>query len=260
MWLALSFVAAFSSAARSALAETEAVAEATDFGRASYLRYCAACHGADGRGSGEFAGLLKVAPSDLTAIATRRDGSFPSGEIARLIDGRETPRAHGSSEMPIWGERLSEDDTKREDEISGEIALLVAYLSSIQTDAERGAELSTRRDEDRAKTVAKVGEEQFLRNCASCHGPAGRGDGYVGALLKDPPADLRTIAERNGGPFPSRRIAAIIDGRDHILAHGPRDMPVWGKHMRRLGGQGSDGVARGEIMLYVAYLRSIQDP
>lgn len=244
----------------SGLAYADAVetSSAATLGRISYERSCAVCHGLDGRGSGEFANLLKVPPADLTAIAKRHGGSFPSTEIAEIIDGRRTLRAHGSAEMPIWGERLGEPGAPTEGSdvgVRAEIDLIVSYLRSLQP-----PDTLPQSTAAEAKTIAKVGEEQFLRNCASCHGVSGKGGGYVGTLLAKPPANLRTLARRNGGKFPSRRIAAIIDGREDVLAHGPREMPVWAKRLRLPGGSNRESVVRGEIMLYVAYLRSIQDP
>ncbi|HSR00482.1 MAG TPA: cytochrome c [Sphingomicrobium sp.] len=35
----------------------------------------------------------------------------------------------------------------------------------------------------------------FAQNCASCHGPAGRGDGPAGATLSPPPANLAWLAQ-----------------------------------------------------------------
>ncbi len=244
-----------SSSGAPALAEEEAE-EAVLVGRASYERHCATCHGPDARGAGEFASLLRVPPPDLTAIAKRRSGVFEADEIARIIDGRSRARAHGSAEMPIWGERLGAGGEKDESEVAGEIALLVAYLRSIQVGVEPAP---SRETEKRDRTVAQVGQEQFRKNCAACHGSSGRGDGYLAEMLQEAPADLRSLSRRNGGKFPSRRVAAAIDGREKVLAHGSRDMPIWGERFRRPGGMGGDAAARGEIMLYVAYIRSIQE-
>jgi hypothetical protein len=74
-------------------------------------------------------------PADLTAIATRRGGAFPTGEIARIVDGRFDLPAHGSREMPVWGERFGADVPEVEigESIArGNIASLVEYLKSIQ--------------------------------------------------------------------------------------------------------------------------------
>ncbi len=106
-----------------------------DLGEPVFLRRCGACHGESGRGDGPAAGALRVAPADLTRIAARRGGSFPEGEIARLIDGRFTVQAHGTREMPIWGERLGEqipDAGVSEEVVRGQISVLVEYLKSIQ--------------------------------------------------------------------------------------------------------------------------------
>ena len=42
------------------------------------------------------------------------------------------------------------------------------------------------------------------------------------------PADLTTLAQRNGGWFPFARVYEVIDGRRLVKAHGSREMPVWG--------------------------------
>jgi mono/diheme cytochrome c family protein len=106
-----------------------------EMGADPFSRYCASCHGDGGRGDGAVAATLRVAPADLTRIAARRDGQFPGGEIARFIDGRFSVSAHGTREMPIWGQRLGEaiPEAGLSEEITrGTIATLVEYLKSIQ--------------------------------------------------------------------------------------------------------------------------------
>ncbi len=71
--------------------------------------------------------------------------------------------------------------------------------------------------------------QEYQRYCQSCHGERGRGDGRVGKWLKVPPSDLAGLSERNGGIFPEEKVARIIDGREEVRTHGPRDMPVWGR-------------------------------
>lgn len=82
--------------------------ETRSAGQQYLLRYCSACHGAQGRGDGPAAPALRPPPADLTRIAQRRGGHFPVAEIAAFIDGRTVMPAHGSREMPIWGERFGE--------------------------------------------------------------------------------------------------------------------------------------------------------
>ena len=42
------------------------------------------------------------------------------------------------------------------------------------------------------------GKLLFTKQCASCHGALGKGDGKAGAALKPPPADLSDAAWKNG--------------------------------------------------------------
>jgi mono/diheme cytochrome c family protein len=110
--------------------------------------------------------------------------------------------------------------------------------------------------------LASQGEALFARNCAACHGTGGRGDGPAASALARPPANLTGIATRRGGKFPAGEIAAIVDGRFELPAHGSRDMPVWGRRLGEPIAQGTEGdeVARGRIDLLVEFLATIQSP
>ena len=106
-----------------------------ELGAPLFERYCTSCHGLAGRGDGPAAASLRPRPADLTAIAKRRGGGFPTGEVAQFIDGRFALPAHGSREMPVWGERFGSDvpDSGVGESIArGNIASLVEYLKSIQ--------------------------------------------------------------------------------------------------------------------------------
>ncbi|BBB96878.1 mono/diheme cytochrome c family protein [Bradyrhizobium japonicum] len=84
-----------------------AYAEDADVGKAEFQASCASCHGVDGKGKGPVAGQLKVPPADLTALAKNNNGVFPITAVYEAIDGRRTISAHGTHEMPIWGERFN---------------------------------------------------------------------------------------------------------------------------------------------------------
>jgi hypothetical protein len=88
----------------------------------------------------------------------------------------------------------------------------------------------------------------------------GRGDGAAAPALRMPPADLTRIAQRRGGSFPVAEIAALIDGRTIVPAHGSREMPIWGERFGEMGGGGSIGeeVVRGNLLVLMEYLQSIQ--
>jgi len=72
-------------------------------GAEMYRSYCAACHGPNGKGDGPAASALKTPPADLTTLAKRHDGTFPKNEVYETISGQHTVSAHGSKEMPVWG-------------------------------------------------------------------------------------------------------------------------------------------------------------
>lgn len=105
-----------------------------------------------------------------------------------------------------------------------------------------------------------AGQQYFQRYCSACHGLTGRGDGPAAAALRPPPADLRRIAQRRGGHFPVVEIAAFIDGRSVVPAHGSRDMPIWGERFGEMVGGGwlGEEVVRGNLLVLIEYLQSIQ--
>jgi mono/diheme cytochrome c family protein len=105
-----------------------------------------------------------------------------------------------------------------------------------------------------------TGAETFQRFCASCHGKGGEGDGPVAASFKLLPPDLTRISRRSGGQFPAEKVRRIIDGRENLLPHGAREMPVWGLELPKAGDDTPAGRKQAEssITLLVEYLRSIQ--
>lgn len=114
-----------------------------------------------------------------------------------------------------------------------------------------------------AATVADVGRDYYLRYCSTCHGESGKGDGPTAQILTKQPADLTTIAARSGGEFPALRVAEVIDGRREVIGHGTREMPIWGERFGELvvrGAPGEQSAIRGQVLLLVEYLRSIQKP
>jgi mono/diheme cytochrome c family protein len=84
-----------------------AQAEDPDVGKAEFQSSCASCHGTDAKGKGPVSNLLKIPPPDLTMLARRNNGVFPADAVAESISGSKTIPAHGSREMPIWGERFN---------------------------------------------------------------------------------------------------------------------------------------------------------
>lgn len=141
--LARSFTAAALFACTLSLASTAAaddkkLSPTAEAGRQEFNTYCVPCHGESATGNGVAAAALKDKPADLTMIAVRNDGKWDAAKVAETIDGRQDMPAHGSREMPIWGDHLgadAEDDGDAESLTQGRVALLVAYLETIQVEA-----------------------------------------------------------------------------------------------------------------------------
>ena len=98
-WLMISSLAAgFPTAAR---------ADDPDIGKSEFQSSCASCHGTDAKGKGPVSDQLKIPPPDLTMLAKSNNGVFPTSAVYETINGLKTVPAHGTREMPIWGERFN---------------------------------------------------------------------------------------------------------------------------------------------------------
>lgn len=101
-------------------------------GKLEYETHCAVCHGLKGKGDGGVAQYLTVKPADLTQISKKSGGKFPFWRVYRTIDGRDPVKAHGTKEMPIWGDRFLKEASDVEHKVTGRIFELVHYLESMQ--------------------------------------------------------------------------------------------------------------------------------
>jgi mono/diheme cytochrome c family protein len=108
----------------------------TDYsGGELFLQFCSACHGESARGDGPVASSLNVLVPDLTRLAERREGRFPTSEVRDVIDGRALVVAHGTRTMPVWGyEFWIEEgaDAPAEADARELIDRLVRYVLSVQ--------------------------------------------------------------------------------------------------------------------------------
>jgi mono/diheme cytochrome c family protein len=73
-------------------------------GAEMFRSYCAACHGQDAKGTGLAASALKKAPPDLTILSRKNNGKFPALVVQQTIRGDTVTAAHGSRDMPVWGD------------------------------------------------------------------------------------------------------------------------------------------------------------
>ena len=101
-------------------------------GKETFAAYCAACHGAAGKGNGPAAPALKMPVPDLTTLAARHGGTFNAVSIERQITGVDkVPAAHGDLTMPIWGP-IFKGTAPSDATATLRAANLVEYLKSIQ--------------------------------------------------------------------------------------------------------------------------------
>jgi mono/diheme cytochrome c family protein len=101
-------------------------------GQEMYTSYCAVCHGADGKGAGPAASALKVPPNDLTALAAKNGGKYPSLHVSSVLRGDAETPAHGSKDMPVWGPLFRNLSQGHDSEVQQRIANLNQYIESIQ--------------------------------------------------------------------------------------------------------------------------------
>jgi hypothetical protein len=96
---------------------------------------CANCHGSDGAGNGPAAPYTTGHPPDLTHIAARNGGTFPTEKVFRVIDGQFDSPGPDARHMPIWGYDLftgeGDDETAHQQVLDMEHRL-VEYVGSIQ--------------------------------------------------------------------------------------------------------------------------------
>jgi protein-S-isoprenylcysteine O-methyltransferase Ste14 len=107
-------------------------------------------------------------------------------------------------------------------------------------------------------TSASSGREMYMSYCAACHGADGKGDGPAASALKEPPPDLTTLAENNGGKYPADHVAAVLRFGVEAPAHGSKEMPTWGDLFAALHG----GHTSAQVNLRIAnlndYIKSLQ--
>jgi mono/diheme cytochrome c family protein len=176
-----------------------------------FRAYCASCHGPNGKGGGPVAVALKAKMPDLTLLAKRNDGQFPSARVGKIITGDEVVASHGSLEMPIWGPIFHQIEN---DQDFGNVRVqnLVKYLESIQSVT---------------FSNPPTGAELYRENCAACHRDDLKGGGAAPFPYRAPP-DLTTLARRHSGKFPDVEVSNILRNGVTMPAHGPAEMPIWG--------------------------------
>jgi len=101
-------------------------------GKEMYNSYCAVCHGLDGKGNGPAASALKSPVPDLTKMSAANGGKYPAAKVGAIIRGEQAVAAHGSKDMPIWGDLFWSISGGHQDEVQQRIANLNSYLETLQ--------------------------------------------------------------------------------------------------------------------------------
>ena len=85
-------------------------------------------------------------------------------------------------------------------------------------------------------------------------------------------ADLTQIQKNQAGVFPFDPLYSVIDGRQALAAHGPREMPVWGNYFARrrenevdittgfrVNPKDLESYVRGRIIALIGYIYTLQE-
>ena len=126
------------------LSPSWAQAQEITLGQFEYQNSCVACHGVSGKGDGPVTDFLSGATvPDLTMLQSNNGGVFPVTAVFETIEGSDVASAHGTRDMPIWGDQFRQRVMRaRDPQFSGSdsiddfaqarILALIEYLSSIQ--------------------------------------------------------------------------------------------------------------------------------
>jgi cbb3-type cytochrome c oxidase subunit II len=196
-----------------------------DAGKRIWTRECAVCHGDAGRGDGIYrAGIEPVPPDFQNPGSAVYQSTTDADYFWRISEGVPW------TAMPTW--KLVYDTTERWQ--------LVTYirtmftLTTTQPPQPTEAQKITTDPVMKAQTLPSSadydsGRQQFLVQCAHCHGLAGDGKGWDAAALDPKPADLQQKL--------APTVAGIMDRYDGItfskITNGMRDtaMPIWGEFL-----------------------------
>jgi mono/diheme cytochrome c family protein len=110
-----------------------------------------------------------------------------------------------------------------------------------------------------AEAGSERGQAEYEKYCAACHGLAGDGKGPAAAAMSTPPTDLTQLGARYGTPLPKTKLVAFIDGRRPLIAHGDREMPIWGEQLwKDLPSRTPEARKRSTMLVIIDYLDTLQ--
>ena len=107
------------------------------------------------------------------------------------------------------------------------------------------------------------GEQLYGELCAVCHGVGAKGDGPAAPALRAEVPDLTLLAMKNDGAYPFDEVQRSISGEGEIVAHGTRQMPIWGTAFSdvRLDRKPAQRRAFARLRIYhlAQYIESLQE-
>ena len=194
-----------------------------DAGKRTWTRECSVCHGDAGTGMGIYRQGIEPVPPDFNDPAGY-DGYTDADYYWRISEGVPW------TAMPTWKEVFS----------STERWQLVMYIRTMFTQTVPAPSQPSAENSYVVDAVMKTqaipkaidydtGRQQFLKQCADCHGLAGDGNGSEGAYLNPKPANLTTALASS--------VSNISDHYDGVtfgkITNGINDtaMPIWGEFL-----------------------------
>lgn len=189
-------------------------APAPSRGAELYAKWCAGCHGEEGRGDGPAADRMLPRPRDFTRalyqVRTTPSGSLPTDDdLMRIID-----RGMPGTAMPGWQKKFSPEERR---EILQHLKSFSPFFET-ESPPERVAIGKPPRASEEGLKEGRALYEKI--ECWKCHGQAGRGDGPSAPTLRDDAelpiraADLTESWNFNGGSSVEEIFARLKTGLD----------------------------------------------
>ena len=117
-----------------------ALDEELKIGKEIFQQRCASCHGVDGSGDGQIAGLFKVKPKKLSMLSKENGGEYPFDLVYRTLKATKDIQGHGQTAMPVWGDffeverALDDPEMDIEDAYAavGKLLSVIYYIETLQ--------------------------------------------------------------------------------------------------------------------------------
>ena len=137
-----------------------------------------------------------------------------------------------------------------------QISILILMVLFVYPGSTAFAQDQQVKTEPSKQTAPLSGAGMFKDYCAVCHGKDGKGNGPAAPELKQPPANLTTLAKRHRGKFPDLYVEQVLRNGAKAPAHGDAEMPVWGPLFRSM--DSDPAIMYVRISSLVSYIKSLQ--